>query len=147
MLGINLKIINVSKKSLDELITSVRAISIEFDILAIVSFISFSQFSSIFIRNKVYQEVHVDTFGSRILHPECTLVCRVCCIPDVGDIAFVVGILAVTVVTAGIKYGIEKASKVLMPVMFIILVGVVIYCLALAFRYGSVLQKESDETL
>ncbi|MBR4182051.1 MAG: DUF2975 domain-containing protein [Candidatus Methanomethylophilaceae archaeon] len=28
-----------------------------------------------------------------------------------------------------------------------ILVGVVIYCLALAFRYGSVLQKESDETL
>ncbi len=28
-----------------------------------------------------------------------------------------------------------------------VLVGVVIYCLALAFRYGSVLQKESDETL
>ena len=28
-----------------------------------------------------------------------------------------------------------------------VLVGVVIYCLALAFRYGGVLQKESDETL
>lgn len=40
-------------------------------------------------------------------------------------------ILAVAVVTAGIKNGIEKASKVLMPVMFIILVGVVIYCLCL----------------
>jgi hypothetical protein len=28
-----------------------------------------------------------------------------------------------------------------------IMVGVVVYCLALAFRYGAVLQKESDETL
>ena len=28
-----------------------------------------------------------------------------------------------------------------------VMVGVVVYCLALAFRYGGVLQKESDETL
>ncbi len=40
-------------------------------------------------------------------------------------------ILALVVVMAGVKGGIEKASKVLMPALFILLVGVVIYCLTL----------------
>ena len=40
-------------------------------------------------------------------------------------------ILAVTVVMAGVKNGIEKASKVLMPILFLILVAMVIYCLCL----------------
>ena len=40
-------------------------------------------------------------------------------------------VLALTVVTAGVQNGIEKASKVLMPILFVILVGIVIYCLCL----------------
>ncbi len=40
-------------------------------------------------------------------------------------------ILALVVVMAGVKGGIEKASKVLMPALFILLVVVVIYCLCL----------------
>lgn len=40
-------------------------------------------------------------------------------------------ILALVVVMAGVKGGIEKASKVLMPALFILLVAVVIYCLCL----------------
>ena len=38
-------------------------------------------------------------------------------------------VLALVVVMAGVKGGIEKASKVLMPTLFILLVIVVIYCL------------------
>ena len=40
-------------------------------------------------------------------------------------------ILALTVVTAGVQNGIEKASKTLMPILFVILVGIVVYCLCL----------------
>lgn len=40
-------------------------------------------------------------------------------------------ILALTVVMAGVQNGIEKASKILMPVLFIILVLIVVYCLCL----------------
>ncbi len=40
-------------------------------------------------------------------------------------------VLALVVVMAGVKGGIEKASKVLMPSLFILLVAVVIYCLTL----------------
>lgn len=40
-------------------------------------------------------------------------------------------IIALVVVMAGVKDGIEKASKILMPTLFIILVAVVIYCLCL----------------
>ena len=40
-------------------------------------------------------------------------------------------ILALVVVMAGVKGGIEKASKVLMPALFLILVFIVIYCLCL----------------
>ncbi len=40
-------------------------------------------------------------------------------------------ILSLVVVMAGVKGGIEKASKVLMPALFIILVLIVIYCLCL----------------
>ena len=40
-------------------------------------------------------------------------------------------ILAVVVVTAGIQNGIEKASKTLMPILFLILVAIVVYCLCL----------------
>ena len=40
-------------------------------------------------------------------------------------------ILALVVVMAGVKGGIEKASKVLMPALFILLVAVVVYCLCL----------------
>lgn len=39
--------------------------------------------------------------------------------------------LAVVVIIGGVQKGIEKASKVLMPVLFIILLGVMIYCLCL----------------
>lgn len=40
-------------------------------------------------------------------------------------------ILSLVVVMAGVKGGIEKASKVLMPALFLILVAIVIYCLCL----------------
>ncbi len=40
-------------------------------------------------------------------------------------------ILAVVVVMAGVQNGIEKASKVLMPLLFLILVAIMIYCLCL----------------
>ena len=40
-------------------------------------------------------------------------------------------ILAVVVVMAGVKDGIEKASKILMPALFIILIAIAIYCLCL----------------
>ena len=40
-------------------------------------------------------------------------------------------ILAIVVVMAGVQNGIEKASKVLMPLLFLILVGIVVYCLCL----------------
>lgn len=40
-------------------------------------------------------------------------------------------ILALIVVMGGVKDGIEKASKILMPSLFIILVAIVIYCLCL----------------
>ena len=40
-------------------------------------------------------------------------------------------ILAIVVVMAGVQDGIEKASKVLMPLLFLILVGIVVYCLCL----------------
>lgn len=39
--------------------------------------------------------------------------------------------LALFVVMAGVQNGIEKASKVLMPILFLILVAIVIYCLCL----------------
>lgn len=39
--------------------------------------------------------------------------------------------LAVLIITGGVQKGIEKASKVLMPLLFIILLGVMIYCLCL----------------
>lgn len=40
-------------------------------------------------------------------------------------------ILALVVIMGGVKDGIEKASKILMPALFIILVAIVIYCLFL----------------
>ncbi len=40
-------------------------------------------------------------------------------------------ILSLVVVMGGIKNGIEKASKVLMPALFILLIAIVIYCLCL----------------
>lgn len=40
-------------------------------------------------------------------------------------------VLSLVVVMGGVKGGIEKASKVLMPVLFLILVALVIYCLCL----------------
>ena len=40
-------------------------------------------------------------------------------------------ILAVVIISAGIKQGIEKASKILMPTLIVILIGIVIYCLCL----------------
>ena len=39
--------------------------------------------------------------------------------------------LAVLIIMGGVQKGIEKASKVLMPLLFIILLGVMIYCLCL----------------
>ena len=46
-------------------------------------------------------------------------------------------ILAVIVVMAGVKNGIEKASKVLMPILFLILLAVVVYCLCLGKGVGA----------
>ena len=39
--------------------------------------------------------------------------------------------LAVVIISAGVKQGIEKASKILMPTLIVILIGIVIYCLCL----------------
>ena len=39
--------------------------------------------------------------------------------------------LAVLIIMGGVQKGIEKASKVLMPLLFIILLGVMVYCLCL----------------
>ena len=40
-------------------------------------------------------------------------------------------VIAIIIVMAGVQNGIEKASKVLMPILFLILVAVVVYCLCL----------------
>lgn len=53
---------------------------------------------------------------------------------NVGEVVLYTAIfiiLALVVVMAGVKGGIEKASKVLMPALFLLLVAVVIYCLCL----------------
>lgn len=53
---------------------------------------------------------------------------------NVGDVILFTGIfivLAVIIVMGGIKGGIEKASKILMPLMFFILIAIAIYCLCL----------------
>ncbi len=53
---------------------------------------------------------------------------------NIGEVILYTAIfmaLALVVVMGGVQNGIEKASKVLMPILFIILVGIVIYCLCL----------------
>lgn len=53
---------------------------------------------------------------------------------NIGEVILYTGIfivLALVVVMGGVKGGIEKASKVLMPALFIILVLIVVYCLCL----------------
>lgn len=40
-------------------------------------------------------------------------------------------LLALIIISFGIKNGIEKASKILMPILLLILIGIVIYCLCL----------------
>ncbi|MBP5467378.1 MAG: sodium-dependent transporter, partial [Clostridia bacterium] len=53
---------------------------------------------------------------------------------NIGEVILYTAIfvaLALVVVMGGIKDGIEKASKVLMPILFIILVAIVVYCLTL----------------
>ena len=40
-------------------------------------------------------------------------------------------LLAIIVISLGVKKGIEKASKILMPTLIVILIGIVIYCLCL----------------
>ncbi|MBO5927392.1 MAG: sodium-dependent transporter [Clostridia bacterium] len=52
-------------------------------------------------------------------------------IPEVIMFTGIFIVLALVVVMGGIKNGIEKASKVLMPALFIILLLIVIYCLTL----------------
>lgn len=44
--------------------------------------------------------------------------------------------LAMVIISAGVKKGIEKASKILMPTLIVILVGIVIYCLCLGSGVG-----------
>lgn len=39
--------------------------------------------------------------------------------------------LAIIIISAGVKGGIEKASKILMPTLIVLLIGIVIYCLCL----------------
>ena len=39
--------------------------------------------------------------------------------------------LAIVIISFGVKKGIEKASKILMPTLIVILIGIVIYCLCL----------------
>ena len=53
---------------------------------------------------------------------------------NIGEVIMCSGIflvLALIIVMGGVKGGIEKASKILMPALFVILVGIVIYCLCL----------------
>lgn len=53
---------------------------------------------------------------------------------NVGEVILYTAIfmaLALVVVMGGVQNGIERASKVLMPILFFILVGIVIYCLCL----------------
>ena len=52
-------------------------------------------------------------------------------IPEVILYTAIFLILALVVVMGGVKNGIEKVSKVLMPALFIILVGIAVYCLCL----------------
>lgn len=40
-------------------------------------------------------------------------------------------LIAIIIISLGVKKGIEKASKILMPTLIVILVGIVIYCLCL----------------
>ena len=53
---------------------------------------------------------------------------------NVGEVILYTAIflvLAIVIISAGVKGGIEKASKILMPTLIVILVGIVIYCLCL----------------
>ncbi len=53
---------------------------------------------------------------------------------NVGEVILYTGIfilLAIVVIMGGVKEGIEKVSKILMPTLFLILVGIVIYSLML----------------
>ncbi len=53
---------------------------------------------------------------------------------NVGDVILFTAIfiiLAVVIVMGGVKDGIEKASKVLMPALFFILIAIAVYCLCL----------------
>ncbi|MBQ0111226.1 MAG: sodium-dependent transporter, partial [Oscillospiraceae bacterium] len=53
---------------------------------------------------------------------------------NIGEVLLYTGVfiaLAIVVIMSGVKEGIEKVSKVLMPTLFIILVGTVIYSLTL----------------
>ncbi len=52
-------------------------------------------------------------------------------IPEVIMYTLIFSLLALIIVMAGIKGGIEKASKYLMPALFFILVALVVYCLCL----------------
>ena len=45
-------------------------------------------------------------------------------------------ILAIVIISAGVKKGIEKASIILMPTLIVILIGIVIYCLCLGAGVG-----------
>ena len=53
---------------------------------------------------------------------------------NIGEVILYTAIfltLALLIVMAGVKDGIERASKVLMPILFVIMLGVVVYCLCL----------------
>lgn len=52
-------------------------------------------------------------------------------IPEVILFSGIFLLLAIVIISAGVKQGIEKASKILMPTLIVILVGIVIYCLCL----------------
>ena len=53
---------------------------------------------------------------------------------NIGEVILYSGIflaLAMVIISAGVKQGIEKSSKILMPTLIAILIGIVIYCLCL----------------
>ena len=60
------------------------------------------------------------SFGAFMANPWIPAVCT-----------FIFLALAVLIIMGGVQKGIEKASKVLMPLLFVILLGVMVYCLCL----------------
>ncbi len=80
--------------------------------------------------NKIYHTGAGDFFNSFITHPLTPIIC----------LLVFMGLSAL-IVLLGVEKGIEKASKIMMPILFVLIIGIAIYSLTLS-HYDA----ESDTT-